>query len=469
VSDDVQRYTEALKRFTGDLRMTKQVFQSMKDRGVPIQPIHHQLLLKAHLDARDVDGAARVIDDMTAAGAPPDPAVRWDVAIATARAGRTDRALALLDQLDDEGVEPDPAHTPAVLGIYLAAGRFPAARAVLRRMAASGQAASDDEYATLLRDCLERRAIKDTRAIVDLMISVGRLPSPRLATDLVTMVARAGHTDRAIELLARLRDAGLDLPGEVHTELLLAHARAGDAAAAEGALEAMREAGAEPSSFHVNAVLQARIAGADVDGAWTTAVALADRGRIPSGENLEGLGRVSLGAGRLAAASGVVDWMLILGVPVPPQLLADVLAGHTKRGELDVAIDLFETAVAHGVPADRRAARDLVEGLVKASRLDEAKTLLDRLRLAGTLTHGRHYGPLLAALWVLHAQHQRGQAHRLQSTNTRKPLASSADSLLSPFLPADANAKPTRSGVEEAQIIGQGSVWLAESNAKVAD
>lgn len=398
-SDDpeVARYTDAMRRFSGDLRMTKQVFASMEQRGVSIGAVHWQLLLAAHLDTRDLPGAHQVLERMRAAGVEVPASTRWDLALATARSGRTDQAIALLDALHADGLDPDERHAPGVLAIYLATGRMPAARAVLRQMAQRGQAAGDAEYDRLLRDCLDRRAIKDTRTIVDLMLQVGRAPSPRMATQLVAMIARAGHTDRARELLDRLSSAGVSLPGDVHTELFLAHAKAGDIEAAQGALDAMRAGGTEPTSFHRNTVLSARLAAGDVDGAWADALSLTADGRIPSGENLEGLLDVSLAAGRVAAASGVLDWMIILGVPVPPQKAAEVLSKHLQAGELDLTLTLFDELARRGVPADRRVARDVVERLVRARRLDEARARLERFRVSGTLTHGRHYGSLLAA------------------------------------------------------------------------
>jgi hypothetical protein len=282
------RYTEALRRFSGDLRMVKQVLASMEQRGVAVEEQHWRLVLDAHLDNRDVAGAQRVLERMQAAGVEADPGIRWDLALAAGRAGRTADALTQLDALHQEGVEPDPSHAPGVLSLYVAAGRFPAARAVARQMAQRGQAASDADYQRLLQDCLDRRAIKDTRTIVELMLQVGRAPQPRLATELVAMIARAGHTERAYELLDRLRSAGVELPGDVHTELLLAHAKAGDAAAAEASLEAMRTAGAEPTSFHRNAVLQARIANGDADGAWGWRSGSRPTGGSPPGRTSRG-------------------------------------------------------------------------------------------------------------------------------------------------------------------------------------
>jgi pentatricopeptide repeat protein len=127
------KYLDAMRRFSGDLRMVQQVFTSMQQREVTAEEPHYRLLLKAYLDARDLAGARRILDEMRQAGHDVDTGVRWDLAIATGRAGRTDEALAMLDQLHEEGVSPDPAHASQVLGIYLAAGRHPAARAVSAR------------------------------------------------------------------------------------------------------------------------------------------------------------------------------------------------------------------------------------------------------------------------------------------------------------------------------------------------
>ncbi len=389
------RYVEALRRFSGDLRMARQVFDSMIQRDVEIRPEHWRLYLDAHLDHRDVGGAREVIARMQDAGVDAPQDARWRLAIAASRAGQLDAALELLDELHQQGAQPDVEHAPAVLSVYVAAARFAAARSVLRRMASHGIAASDDDYARLLEDCLQRRAIKDTLSVVALMIDVGRPPQARRAAALVTMMARAGQPDRGRELAEMLRAAHIELSAGVDDELLLAYAKAGDTEQAQAVLDTITARGAAPSSLHHNALLQARLAANDAVGAWESVRRLTADGCIPTGANLEGLLEVSLAAGDVADASGVLDWMLILGVPVPPQAAAKVLGAHLGRGELDLGLSLARTLQDAGVPVDRRIARDLVERLAKAKRLDEAATTLESFRAAGRLTHGKHYGSLL--------------------------------------------------------------------------
>ena len=293
------RYTQALTRFAGagDLRMARSVWDSMQQRGVEPTAEHLQLMVKAHLERRDLAGAEEFLSVLRARGVEPDLETRWDIAVATGRSGKTGAALGLLDQLHEQGEEPGPRHAAGVLAVYLNADRYPAARAILRRMAALGLKAPAGDYQRLLDDCLERRAIKDARTVIDLMIESGAPPSPAQVASVAGMMARAGHPDRAKALLALAAEAGVDTDPSVRTELLLAYAKAGDPAAARTTLEEMRGAGIEPNSFHHNAVLQAQVAVGDADAAWDIALELADRGRIPSGGQPRGALRRRAGEG----------------------------------------------------------------------------------------------------------------------------------------------------------------------------
>lgn len=391
------RYTEALRRFSGDLRMTRQVWQSMVDREVELHEGHYRLLLTAHLDGRDLDGARRVMEQMSAAGFAPDASVRWQVALATGRAGRAAEAAALLDQLREDGIEPPDHMLPSVFSVELAAGRLPAARAMLRRMAARGQSAQPAEYKALLADILDRRAIKDGKALFEAMLAAGHHPSTREVEQVVGMMARAGHTDRAEQLLALLAEKDVRIPADARNEIVLGWAKAGDVDKTRTALAEVEDAGGTSTSHHHNALLTAVIAAGDVDAAWQQAAHLADRA-IPSGENLEGLVELSVKSKKTPLALSAIDWMLMLGVPAPPNRVADVVGALIADGQLDVAVEIFFETARRGVTPDRRKARDLVEALVKAGRLDDAKRLLDKLRRDKVLTNGRHWGSLLAAL-----------------------------------------------------------------------
>jgi hypothetical protein len=60
------KYGDALRRFSGDLRMSQQVFASMEQRGESVQAEHWRLLLDAHLAAKDLAGVHGVIARMCA-------------------------------------------------------------------------------------------------------------------------------------------------------------------------------------------------------------------------------------------------------------------------------------------------------------------------------------------------------------------------------------------------------------------
>lgn len=395
--DEPNRYTEALRRFSGDLRMIKQVFESMQERGVSVREHQWHLLLEAHLDGRDLAGARDIMARMRAAGVEPEATVQWDVVVTLSRSGRTEEAMELVRRLEQAAVRPRADHAAAALGLFLAAGEFGRAKQALRLMVDNGLQAEPSEYQRLVGDCLRRRAINDTEDLVDLMIASGRPPTDDQANQLVTMMAGAGHPDRAVGLQERLSEVGVQVDLGTRSELLRAFAAAGRPDRAGEVLEQIRETGGEVTSFHANSMLHARLEAGQHEGAWETAVAMAEGGRIPSGRNLEGLLTLSLESGNLARAVGALDWMLMLGAPVSPDQVGQLVVRLLDTGELDRALRLFREAGARGVSDDRRAAAALVEGLVRDGRLGEARGFLHELRSSGTLTHGKHYGSLLSA------------------------------------------------------------------------
>lgn len=396
-AEQPDKYTEALRRFSGDLRMTKQVFESMQERGVEVREHQWRLLLQAHLDGRDLAGARDIMDRMRAAGIEPGPATQWDVVVAMGRSGRTEEAMALVRQLEKAAVRPRPDHGRGLLRLFLAADEFGRAKQALRQMVDHGQEPEAEQYTRLVEDCLRRRAINDTEDLVDLMIAAGTPPSHEQACELVAMMASAGHPDRAARLRDRLREVDVEVDSDTHVELLSAFAETGDPEGAESVLRTIRSNGGRITSFHTNAMLRSRLQADEHEAAWETATEMADAGRVPSGRNLDGLLELSLRTGHLIRARGAVDWMLMLGVPVTPDRIGELVTRLLEADETDCALRVFREAAAHDVTSDRRAAAGLVEALVRATRLREARALLHELRAAGTLTHGKHYGSLMGA------------------------------------------------------------------------
>lgn len=391
------KYTEALRRFSSDLRMARQVWHSMQDRGIQPGEQHYKLYLDAHLSGRDAKGAAEVAEQMRGAGFATDPKLRWDLALATIRGGDQAAGRAQLATLHDEGLQPPDELLPKLFSVQLTAGDLPAARATLRQMAGKGQAAQPSEYRVLFRDVMNRRAIKDGKALIDAMLKADVTPDAEDVSDLVTMMARAGHPDRAEAVASRTMQAGVALPQRALAEIGLAYARRNEIEQARAVLGVIEDAGGHISSYVRNGLLAAVAAGGDADVAWNEAVKLADVA-IPSGANLEMLFDVAQAAGNWRRALGAIDWMLMLGVPAPANKVADAIGSLLKHGEVDEALALYHETTARGVPADRRRAKDLTDALVKAGRLDDARTFLAELRKDKTLTNGRHYGTLLSAL-----------------------------------------------------------------------
>jgi pentatricopeptide repeat protein len=401
-------YAQALRRFRGDVRMMEQVLATMIERGEPRSEVHLGLMLDEYLSTRELRKARAIIGQLEESGVSIDARRLYDVAIATAAAGGQAEALAILERLAAEQRDPSAAQAPVVLRLLVDAGRLQLAWPLQRRMASRGQVAAREVNLALLADCLARRAAKDTLSVARAMAGAGQALPPRRASELVGMLARIGQVERAIELLDVLEQAAASAPPAVGAAPVPdadAYGAVLDALAGQGRVDEsvalmarMAERGLRPSSYHRNALLAARIATHDLETAWSEVEAMHADGVLPSGTNLEALLDLALEAGNPTRAAGVLDWLLMLGAPVAPLRSGAVVRAELAAGGLDRVQPIVAELLRRGLAFDRAAARDLVERLVRARRLDDARTWLERLRSAGTLTQGRSYSSLLQAL-----------------------------------------------------------------------
>ncbi len=403
VEQVVDHYAEALQRFRGDVRMMEQVLATMIERGAPRSAVHLEMMLDEYLSSRSLRKARAIMDQLAGLGLTIDPARQYEVAIATATAGDAAEAMGIIDRLTEEQRDPAPAQSATILDLLLAGGRIPTAWSLFRRMRARAQQPSREAHLTLLGDCLKRRAAKDTVATVQSMRAAGQTVPDGRSGPLLRMLVGLGQLDRALEVLGLLEESVAEgrskrPSDDAYGALLQALADKGRVDDVVTLAERLGAAGAALSSHHRNAVLAARIAASDLEGAWADAESMWADASLPTGANLEGLLDMTLAAGNVARAAGVLDLLLVIGVPVTSQRSGAVIRAEMAADGLDRALPVAATLLDQGCVFDRSAARDLVERLVRARRLDEARAWLVRFRTSGTLTQGRSYGSLLGAL-----------------------------------------------------------------------
>jgi pentatricopeptide repeat protein len=203
-----------------------------------------------------------------------------------------------------------------------------------------------------------------------------------------------------LDLVERAAQDGSASPIPDDARGALLHALAAKGRVGEVLELAARSAAAEgglPGHLR-NAVLAAHIAANDLDAAWVEAEGMWADACLPTGANLEALLDLTLAAGNVTRAAGVLDLLLVIGVPVTSQRSGAVLRAEMAADGIDRVLPVAATLLEQGNVFDRATARDLCERLVRGRRLDEARVWLERFRTSGTLTQGRSYGSLLAAL-----------------------------------------------------------------------
>jgi pentatricopeptide repeat protein len=394
-------YVEALERFRGDVRMMEQVLATMIERGAPRTEAHLGLMLDEYLAARSLRKARAIIEQLDGLGVRLDPARQYDVALATATSGSAAEAVAIIDRLVADQRDPSPAQASAVLDLLVGARRTPQAWSLFRRMRARSQHPSRDAILALLSDALQRRAAKDAVAVVQALHAGGhRIPEGRTGP-LVRMLVGLGQLDRAIEVLEIVERAaaeGTAVPPGDDARGALLQALASKGRVAEVIAIAERSGGSAASGHVRNTVLAAHIGSGDLEAAWSEAERMWAEACLPTGANLEALLDLTLSAGNVVRAAGVLDLLLVIGVPVTSQRSGAVLRAEMAASGVDRALPVASMILDQGLVFDRATARDLVERLVRGRRLDEARAWLERFRRSGTLTQGRSYGSLLSAL-----------------------------------------------------------------------
>jgi pentatricopeptide repeat protein len=396
-------YVEALQRFRGDVRMMEQVLATMIERGAPRTEAHLGLMLDEYLAGRSLRKARAIIEQLDALGVRLDPVRQYDVALATATSGSLAEAIVIIDRLVADQRDPAPTQSSAVLDLLLASHRTPQAWSLFRRMRARGQHPSRDALLALLADAVQRRAAKDSVAAVGSLLEAGhRIPDGRIGP-VIRMLVGLGQLDRAVEVLGlaeRAAAVGHAAPPPDDVRGALLHALAGKGRVEEVlslAARAVTSDGTLPGHLR-NAVLAAHIAAGDLDAAWAEAERMWAEACLPTGANLESLLDLTLGAGNVVRAAGVLDLLLVIGVPVTSQRSGAVLRAEMAADGVDRVLPVATALLEQGNVFDRATARDLVERLVRARRLDDAHSWLERFRASGTLTQGRSYGSLLTAL-----------------------------------------------------------------------
>lgn len=401
--EERDHYAEAMQRFQGDVRMMEQVLATMIERGEPRRELHLVLLLDEYLAARSLRKARAIIGQLDELGIRIDPRRQFDVAIATATSGDQVGAMEMIDRLLSEQRDPGPTQSTVVLSMLVGARRTAEAWSLYRRMRSRDQEATRDAHGVLLNDALERRAAKDSLTVVRGMLAAGHEVSRTRGAALARMLVGIGQVDRALELLRLLSEAAAAGHGPAPDDdtfgaVVAALAAKGRVDEVAALVARATPEGTTPSSLLRNTLLQSRIAAADFDGAWADAEDMWADACLPTGSNLESLLDLTLVHGNVARAAGLLDLLLVIGAPVTPQRSGAVLRAELAAGGLDRVLPVADTILQHELTFDRATARDLVERLVRARRLDDARTWLERFRVAGTLTQGRGWSSLLAAL-----------------------------------------------------------------------
>lgn len=221
---DLVAFSEMIRghRAAGRPEEAMSYLELMRRRGIQPDASLHDVVLDGHV-WRDVPALLeRVLADMEAADVKPSSGTLATVVRLYGQSSRIDRALEVFEELPlRHGFQVDSRAYSAMIEACLRNGRLDLGLQTFDRMAASGCAAKAQLYGSLVIACTKRGDLDDAVRVVEEALGLGRAEDstprarlvPKYLENLLRAIRQRGEVARlGAPLVARLRDAGLDVP-----------------------------------------------------------------------------------------------------------------------------------------------------------------------------------------------------------------------------------------------------------------
>ena len=329
-----------------------QLFESARQRGVPLSRYHYTSMIAMCADRGDADAAQRYYTQMEQAGIPADVLLQTTLMHAYGKAGRHEAAQELFDQqLEAKGVV-DKALCGALIDVLGKAGLCGRSADVFSQMQSTGTQATVAEYGALLLSYSRSGDVQKAQALFDKMTKDGVRPSAAHHGALLKAYLRAGYPVRAEELRQTMRQRGIWVEPCVPRLLIHAYGKAGMARHAQRIFNEMLNSPRRPGSMEYGALIYAYSKSRQPSEAQRVFDSLGRCGLTPNQRHYGALLDAYAKVGQPALAEQIFDKMQAQGLPAGAIEYGALLSGYCKSGCLADAERIFAKMQHAGVRAD---------------------------------------------------------------------------------------------------------------------
>ncbi|XP_078435929.1 tetratricopeptide repeat (TPR)-like superfamily protein [Wolffia australiana] len=324
-------------------------------RACDSTPLVLDLLVRACVQARQLDHAMRVVRQLRARAVSPAGATCNELVRASCGASGAAAGLAVYGELfggdSPMPASPDVQTFNSLLLALHREGRVQEEDAdrILREMERRGCRPDCFTFCVRMAGLCAGGRVAAAEALFAEMAAVGIKPDAAAYNTLIGSLCLAGEIARAEELFRRMATAGVAATAASYEQLIAGHSAAGDATAALGLYEEMSRRGLRPEPSAV-----ARLVGA-----------LCEKKRVT-----DGLGVLRKEMERTAG-----------GLLLPcREMFVSVIEGLCDEGRMQEALELQAEMAAQGLAPDPQICRAFLHGYLRQGDAATADKLFDEMR-----------------------------------------------------------------------------------------
>ncbi|KAF5729321.1 pentatricopeptide repeat-containing protein [Tripterygium wilfordii] len=319
----------------------------LKDFGYRPSRLTYNALVKVFLKANRLDTAHLVYREMSDAGFRMDAATLGSYVNSLCKAGQWREALTLIEK--EEFVLDTIIYTHMISGLC-EASLFEEAMDFLIRMRASSCIPNGITYRILLCGCLRKRQLGRCKRILNMMITEGCYPAPKIFNSLIHAYCKAGDYSYAYKVLKKMVTCGCQ-PGYVPYNILIGGICGNVELPSSDALELAETAYSE----------------------------MFDAGFVLNKINVSNFARCLCSAGRFQKAYNIICEMMMKGFKPDTCTYTNVIGYLCNASKVEKAFLLFEEMKRNGVVPDVYTYTILIDSFCKAGLIEQARNWFDEM------------------------------------------------------------------------------------------
>ncbi|XP_039127304.1 pentatricopeptide repeat-containing protein At2g31400, chloroplastic [Dioscorea cayenensis subsp. rotundata] len=361
----------------GHLDNARMLFDEMIFSGIGPDIYTYNTFIDAVCKCGNMELAVQVVSEMPAKGVHPNVVTYSTVIDGYSKLGRFDEALNLYEEMRSRGIQLDRVCYNTLLSIYVKTGKYEEIAKVCNEMEVMGIEKDTVTYNSLINGYGKQGKFDVVSRLIQEMRERKVPPSVLTYSTLIDIYSKAGMYGDAANMFLEFRESGLKADVVLYSSFIDTLSKNGLVEFAVWLLNEMVKMGIKPNVVTYNAV---------IDAFGKSRISVENDGVQQDSDNPESCG------GQIVKAFS----QLARGIGRP-------VADETKKSEeLLCILDLFQKMIEQGVKPNVVTFSAILNACSRCNSFEDAKLLLEQLRLFDDFVYGVTHGLLMGCndVWI---------------------------------------------------------------------